>query len=291
VNETQHLLAKAFLEAHPEDAVRIVEELSPTEAAGLLEDTSGAVAAAVLGRMDSFQALACLQAMSHEAIGGVLESLDLETLAALLRRLPPDARQGLWADLDVERAEAVGILLEYPNDTVGSVMNPLVLSLPDDITVEQAVARIRRSPRQLYYYLYVTDRDRVVAGVLDLRELMLAAPGSLVRDVMHPDVISVPAHANLASVREHPGWQDFDALPVVNDRNLLVGVVRHRLLRQIDQRAGGSRNPQQGLETLIALGELYWAGLCGILGGSVPAPPGQRAPQQSKGEQDDAGQR
>jgi magnesium transporter len=288
VNETQHLLAKAFLEAHPEDAVRIVEELSPSEAAGLLEETSGAVAAAVLSRMDSFQALACLQAMSHKAIGGVLESLDLETLAALLRRLPADAREGLWADLDTERAEAVGILLEYPNDTVGSVMNPLVLSLPDDITVEQAVARIRSRPRQLYYYLYVTDRDRVVAGVLDLRELMLAPAGSLVRDVMHPDVMSVPAHANLASVREHPGWQDFDALPVVNDRNLLVGVVRHRLLRQIDQRDGGARNPQQGLETLIALGELYWAGLCGILGGSVPAPPGQTAPMESKGEQDDA---
>jgi hypothetical protein len=51
VNETQHLLAKAFLEAHPEDAVRIVEELSPSEAAGLLEETSGAVAAAVLSTL------------------------------------------------------------------------------------------------------------------------------------------------------------------------------------------------------------------------------------------------
>jgi len=285
VNETQQLLARNFLEAHPEDAVRIVEELSPAEAAGLLEGASGEIAAAVLSRMALPQALACLQAMSHQAIGAVLESLDLETLAALLRRLAPEARQGLWNNLDPERAKAVGILLEYPKDTVGAVMDPLVLSLPDDITIEQVMARIRRSLRQLYHYFYVIDRDRAVAGVLDLRELMLAPAGSLVRDVMHPDVITVSTQASLASVREHPGWQELDALPVVNDRNQLVGALRHRLIRQIDQRSGGSPNPQQGLETLIALGELYWAGLCGILGGSVPAPPGGEPRPKREGDE------
>jgi magnesium transporter len=268
MTETEQLLSKAFLEDHPEDAARSLEDQPTADAIALLASVSGQTAAVVLRAMDPFRAVACLQAMRHETLGEVLEGLDVEVLASLLRRMEPPAREQLLAGRSTKVVQTVRLLLSYPSDTAGAVMDPRVLTLPNDITVGQAVARIEKNPGDLYYYVYVVDREQVVCGVLDVKELLLAPDELAVRQVMLHEVVSVSVHANLATVRDHPAWGQIEALPVVDDKGVLLGVIRHRVIRQLERRL---RNDQagQGIETLIALGELYWAGLCGIMGGSV----------------------
>ena len=280
MTETEKLISRALIEGHPEDAARLLEE-QPAAAAAVLESGSVESAAAVLGSMAPSQAIRCLQAMRPETVPHVLENLDLEILTYLLRRMPPQQRAALTDALSPARRDPLQTLLEYPPDTAGSVMNPIVLSLPEDISVGEAVARIEQASQELYYYLYVVDREQTLRGVLDLRELMLAKSETPVRQAMHKNVIAVLAQTALASVREHPGWRTFDALPVVNDRGALVGVIRHRVIRQLDQDQTIQGN-RQGIETLLALSELYWAGLCGVLGGSLPLLAEKNAPDEGK---------
>jgi magnesium transporter len=168
-------------------------------------------------------------------------------------------------------------------------MDPRVLTLPEDITVGQAVSRIEKNPGDLYFYVYVVDRQQMVCGVLDVKELLLAPDELPVRQVMQHEIVSVSVDANLATVRDHPGWGRFEALPVVDGKGVLLGVIRHRVIRQLERRL---RNEQagQGIGTLMALGELYWAGLIGIMGGSVagvqPAAPQEAPREKEKGRPD-----
>jgi magnesium transporter len=152
MTETEHLLSRGFLEGHPEDAARFLEELPAADAVALLSDISGPAAALVLRAMDPFRAFACLQTMSHETLGDVFESLDVEVLAGLLRRLEPPERERLLAGRSTKVVQTVRLLLAYAPDTAGAVMDPRVLTLPDDITVGRPGARVssrrRRSVRK-----------------------------------------------------------------------------------------------------------------------------------------------
>ena len=125
--------------------------------------------------------------------------------------------------------------------------------------------RMRRFPLHVNFYLYVVDRDRKLVGVLDIRELLIAHSNELLPAVMRSNLDRVRAGAGIADMMAHPGWRDYDALPVVDEAGVFLGALRHRTLRRIET---DSPSAQDGAtETLAALAELYFIGAGGMLRG------------------------
>jgi Mg/Co/Ni transporter MgtE len=136
--------------------------------------------------------------------------------------------------------------------------------------------------------VYVVDREQRLLGALDIRELMLAESKATLGAVMHREVVSVSAHADLATVLSHPGWRELDALPVVDGAGVFFGIIRHRAMRQIAGRAD-EHEARPMVRTVVSLGELYWTGMSAFLAGVSAVTPrvsGQfRAEEESHGAQ------
>jgi magnesium transporter len=164
-----------------------------------------------------------------------------ERMSALLEEMAPDNRVDLLQHLDpqvveellplVAKAERhdIAMLLSYPEHSAGSVMTTEYASLPANITVSEALQRLRNvaPANEMIYYIYVVDDQRHLLGFVSLRDLILAKPMAIVGDLMERDVISVRADDDREEAARRLARYDFLAIPVVDEQNHLVGIVTH----------------------------------------------------------------
>lgn len=264
-----------YVAQHPDEVARHLDLQDVEEAAALLLALPSDAAAGLLARMAPSTAVRCLAHAPRATAAEWLEALPIDAAASLLRRLPPDDATPLVEELPSGRRAAIAQLLSHAPETAGGVMDPLVLVVAEAATAADVRTLIATQPEHLYYYLYVVDAAGRLTGVFDLTELMRADASTQVRDLMTPHVTWIPAAASLETVFAHPGWRDLDALPVV-DGGRFVGLIRHRRMRQLRALRGEADEATNGVRTVMALGELYWLGLCGLVQGfgTAAASPG-----------------
>lgn len=171
----------------------------------------------------------------------LVKNVNRQQLSKLLEAMSPDDRVDLLGRLDsdlvddllplIAQAERADIrkLLSYPDDSAGSIMTTDYASLPGDITVREALDRLRQQApdRETIYYVYIIDDGRHLHGLVSLRQLILAKPGSRLEDIMRRDVVSVRVDDDQEQVANQLGRYDFLAIPVVDNQNRLVGIITH----------------------------------------------------------------
>lgn len=258
-------IARGFMESQPERAAMTLEQLPLAQAAAVLRAVPAPLAATVLRVMNVSFASDCLTHLADDGADIVAE-LSIDDAAGLLRAMEPAHRDALLAQLPDGSRGPIERVLPFAPGTAGSVMDPAVFRLPDDVLVVDARGRLTRAARELLYYVYVVDREHRLVGVLDIPELMLARPRDLVSAAMHRDVERLNVLAPVALVREHPGWQSYHALPVVDDEDRLLGAIRYQTLRRLERDATG-RGPAPAQVTAGALAELFQLGTDGLVAG------------------------
>ena len=194
---------------------------------------------------------------------------DRAHLGPLIEWMAPDNRDDLLRELDPELVEEIlplvakaerhdiRMLLSCPEGSAGSLMTTEYASLPADITAGEAITRLRsQAPNsESIYYIYVLDAERRLLGFVSLRDLILAKPMALVADLMQRDPISVRVEEPRERVVEKLARFDFIAIPVVDDRNRLVGIVTHDdVLDAVRQEA---TDDAQRIAAIQPLGESY----------------------------------
>ena len=260
------LLSHTFLRAHPEDAARVLERLPPKEQARLIADAPAGTGK-LMEHMAPAMSAQCVTSMSADNAARVVRELPLDYKLAVLRCMQDGDRERRFQGLGSAEAEPLRTLLRYPNDTAGALMDPYVLTFPDDITVGEALRRAKVSRQSLLYYLYVTDREQTLVGVATLREFMHARASDALSSVMRREVARLPAVMRSDDIVKNPHWRDFHALPVVDEKGRFLGVIRHETLRRVEHEVVQSSQVGGAIDTLLALGELYWIGLTSMMPG------------------------
>lgn len=257
-------LADRLLAEHPEDAARAMETLAEEEILPLLSAVPSAVAAATLHRMAPQRAAAALGAMAIERAEEILGDLGLDAAARILRRLTVDQRQAVLDAAEGGWVRSLHSLLRFPDGSAGALMDPAVLALPGDLSVQEALHHLREHPENVRYNIYVIDREQLLIGVLNLRELLLSRAKDVLSAVASPLVLSIPARAGSQTILDHPAWQDARSVPVVDERGAYLGAIRYQTLRGLEQqfreRAEGHAAP-----TIDALGDLFTTGMGGVV--------------------------
>ncbi len=261
-----HELGARFAENHPEDAARTLEHSAPQEAAAFLEEIAASSAAGVVRRMNAAHAADCLSVLAPERAAEIIANLPLDHAALLLRRMGAAAANVL--DNAAEPvAQPLRRLLQYPEGTAAALTDPQVLTLPSDIRIAEAQKYLRRHAAHALFNVYVVDRDHRLVGVLNIRALLAARPSESLSSLMRTDIVSLPAHADLTTVAAQRSWLEYDALPVVDKSGILLGIIRHKTLRQLAAAAASRQPTIPAVAMAVALADLYWQGLSALLAG------------------------
>jgi magnesium transporter len=256
-----------YATTYPDELARHLERLDRGSAVTVLETLPPETAAQLLPRLAPGHAARIIAELSSDVAPAVAAAMPVDAAAALLRRVPPDVVSRLMSALPAGQAASIGALLAHGPATAGGVMDPDAFTVPLAATAADVRALLESSPSHLYYYVYVVDEGQRLAGVFDLAELMQADAGDPVASIVKPAVTWLSADAPLESVFAHPGWRWLDAMPVVDHQRRFVGVLRHRHMRQLREQEQPARGDERAVRTVMALGEIYWLGLCGLLQG------------------------
>jgi magnesium transporter len=219
-------LVRALAEQHPETAARALERLEPGEAAKVLSSLPAGPVTRVVERLAPYAAAAILHQFSPEQIRDLLESMGPKQASAVLRHLEEQKRGAALAAMPEQAARRLQELLRYAPETAAGMMDPQAVSIPADVTVQEAISLLRRAPRQSLHYLYVTDREAKLVGVLGMRDLLLAGPREPVETIIRRDIRALKADLDREEVAAVMRETRYAAMPVVDAENRLLGVVK-----------------------------------------------------------------
>lgn len=263
-------LIRTYLAHHPLEAARAMEAMESAVLAGVLTDADDQASHA-LHLMDPAPLAAVLNLASTEEAGRLLRLMTMDTQLAVLPLLSEAARERLLNTLDQKDAGLLERLLTYPRQTAASLVEYDTFRVSSDITAGEALERSRRAVSPVRYYVYVTDRDNRLVGVVSLKQLLRNASGVAISDIMSRDPALIKATDTASEVTDHHQWRRFPMLPVVDSDERLVGVILYETIQKLREEGAHESGWADTRTTLMALGEVYWLGLSTALGATPGA--------------------
>lgn len=222
-------IAKLLGKVRPEDVALLMRRLIPSERREVFvtlvreyPDSAGDV----LTELEPPQRSELLDRLAPEQIARVLERMEVDDAVHLLESLPPELHDRLLEIVDRRRLDEVQSHLTYEEDSAGRIMTTEFFALPQTASVREAIAAVQEAAEiEMIFYLYVVDDAGCLMGVTSLRQLLLASPGSTLGDIAQREVIAVHTGTDQEEVAQLSARYDLLAIPVVDDDNLLLGIV------------------------------------------------------------------
>ena len=170
-----------------------------------------------------------LQAFTAEEVAEMMSGIDSSDQVRLLDELPAKVAKELLKSIPPEDRENASILMGFRPGTVGRVMSPYYIRLRQDSTVRAALDRIRalKPDHETLLSLWVTDKRRILEGVVTLRDLVLADLNATIGEIMDEDIVFVTADTDQEEAVNTLKKFDLVSLPVVDSENRLVGALEY----------------------------------------------------------------
>ena len=214
---------------HPVEIARLAESLSYQHGAEIVESLDDETAAETLEEMAAERQAQILGDMDEERAADILEHMSPDEAADVLGDLPVEKAEDLLNRMEDEEQSEVAELLPYADDTAGGLMTTEFVTLPRDLTVGEAFARLREMAEtpNMIYYLYVVEDDvsEKLVGVIALRGLILSDPSSPLENVMRSDLQVAHTDDSAVDVAQKVAEYNLLALPVVDEAGEILGIV------------------------------------------------------------------
>ncbi|MEW6232808.1 MAG: magnesium transporter [Chloroflexota bacterium] len=270
-------------ELHPADLADLIEQMKPEAGTALLESLDVETAADALQEVESPYQADLVEELDSARASDLLEAMPVDQAADIIGDLSQEKAQEILSLMEEEPAQEVKDLLQYGERTAGGRMSTDVLMLKEDLTAEQAIEQLRLGApeAETTYYLFITDREDHLVGVVSLRRLVTASPKKLLRDIMDRNVIKVNLDTDQEEVARVMAKYSLLAVPVVDERDRLRGmvtvddvleVVHEEANEDISQMAGTTVQDvqQAGSFWRAALGRFAWLSAT-LVGGVITA--------------------
>lgn len=209
-------LADIFQELKPDERLQCFKLLDVEKAADLMEYLPPQVQVELLGEIDEDLASRILTKLPHDAAADVLGDMEDDESETYLDKLPH------------KFSEEVRELLTYNEDTAGGIMNPVVLTVNSDMSVQDVLNHIRSKAEQdnmELYYVYVVDKQSHLLGVVSLRKLLTSPVNQKVEDIMISDIVKLHVDDYSDYIIDEFMKYQYNALPVVDLYNRLKGMI------------------------------------------------------------------
>jgi Mg/Co/Ni transporter MgtE (contains CBS domain) len=212
---------------HPYDIAQIVGDLGTQERSAIFQTLDNERAAETLVEMETEMQASILEGMSKDRAADILEIMSSDDAADVLNELPDEKAEELLDLMEHEEAADVKGLREYEENEAGSLMTTEYIALPETLTADATINELRKlAPEaETIYYIYVVDAEEHLAGVLSLRELIIARPDTKLAAIMHTRTVAVGDEAPIDDVISLIRKYDLLAVPVTDIDQKLVGII------------------------------------------------------------------
>lgn len=285
--DAARLLSRSFMKSHPQAAATVLEKSAPEELMSLFK-SEPTYAGEILKHIPPYLSASVLSSLDPGYAASVIQGFPEDLSVRILRQMGEDVREAMLHSMNAELERSLRSRLRYPDGTAASFADPHVLTLPEGITVADAMKLIRNSTPRVQYYLYVLGAGHHLVGVITLRDLMAAPPRVDISAIMNPNVARLAASSGAAGILLNPNWRSFHALPVVDAEKRFLGVIRHETVQRLREEALSKTDKDHLLDMLLSMSDIYWIGLSGILKGFGTEPRSIPVSSRQHGESEDA---
>jgi len=218
---------KRLHELHPADVADILEQLDPQQRASVFDHLDNAQAAEAISELEDEYQSDVIDGLSESRASKLLAQMDPDDAADIIGDLPYEKAETLLRIMGVKESRAIRRLLGYREKTAGGIMTTEFFAVPEETTVGETIERLRALPEdhENVQYVYVTDIDRKLAGVLSMRTLVLASNDTPVGQLAFRDLITADPDEDQEEVANTISKYSVLALPVVDEDGKLLGIV------------------------------------------------------------------
>ncbi len=220
-------LKELIMDYHPYEISETLLELSIIERKKVYRIFGASEISETISFLDTEEILMLFDEMTPKYIVSIIQNFDIDDAVEIMQALPKEERAGYLKLMDNEHRNHIKELLQYEDDTAGSIMNTEYIEINENDTVEKAMKKLIKQAvdAETIDTLYVTDNNDYLHGTLSLREMILARKGQVIKNIMNERIISVQTSMDQEDVAEIFKDYDFTSLPVVDTLNRMLGII------------------------------------------------------------------
>jgi magnesium transporter len=227
LQQRQYKAVRSILDVMNEvDIASLLSELDDRELALAFRLIPKDKAAEVFANMDSSMQKYLVEIFSEKELKELLDDLYMDDTVDILEELPANLVNRILDTVSTSDRALINQLLNYPEDSAGSIMTTEYVDIRENMTVAQAMAHIKQTGihKETIYTCYVTERRRLI-GIVSAKDLMTTDDDVQIKDLMETEIISVSTHTDKEDVAQLFTRYDFLAIPVLDAEGLMVGIV------------------------------------------------------------------
>lgn len=232
-------LISRYVSYHPGSAAQALESLNAESAASALMQLPLPTAKEIFHQVSETYAAQMASHFPPERLGELSAGMDPEQAGRLFQQLPSELRKPFLKAFTVQQRRRIREFLSYPEASAGKVMMKRFTALAPTTSVKEAIEKLRRGYRQIHRtnYIYVVDKSMTLLGMVSVWDLLMADEAAPLESIMG-EVFSVNCFMDLDQLANEFSNRRYFALPVVDNENKLLGVVRaEQVIEDIQEQA------------------------------------------------------
>ena len=226
-NKQYTVLRGKAADMNESDLAAIMEKMADEDMLKMFRLFPKELAADVFSQLEQDSQQYIITSLSEKEAGSIIDNLFADDATDLLEEMPANIVKKILSNAKPETRKDINHLLQYPDDSAGSIMTTEFMDLKENMTVAEAFDRIRTKgiDSETVNVLYVLNPKRLLLGTVALRSLIMHGQDEIIGDFMHEDVISCHTSTDQEQVAKIFQKYDFTALPVVDKENRMVGII------------------------------------------------------------------
>ena len=220
-------IREVFVDMNPWDIAALLNDLPIEKSAILFRLLPKELASDTFVEMDTDIQTHLIKGFSDTELRDMLDEMFVDDQVDIIEEMPANVVKRILANTDADTRAMINKILQYPDDSAGSIMTVEYVSLRKNMSVTEALTRIRRTgvDKETIYTCYVTDYNRKLLGLVTAKDLLLSEEDALISDIMETNMIFVHTHTDKEEVAQRFSKYNLLAMPVVDDEERLVGIV------------------------------------------------------------------
>ena len=232
-------LGRLLKEQRASDIAEIVELLDTEHRRTIFDVLDKPTRAEVLEKVDEATRAELFELLEEKELESIVSELDLDDAADLLAELPDELSQKVLKNIEPAESAKIKKLMSYSEDSAGGIMDPVLISVPEDATVAEAISKIRAAEiDEDFFSVYIVDKLGRFLGDVRIRLLLTGPESTKISGLIDPDTIYVTADADQEEVRNIFSKNDLIVAPVLDKNRKLVGrITADRIIEVAEEEA------------------------------------------------------